>query len=51
LESGQSADTPGYAWCFSVERVCISYRRGTPGKNLKVSDAFKEMLANATWVK
>ena len=51
LESGQSADTPGYAWCFSVERVCISYRRGTPGKNLKVSDAFNEMLANATWVK
>ena len=29
LESGQSADTPGYAWCFSVERVCIRYGRGT----------------------
>ena len=49
--SDHPAGDYGYMWCFSSTRVCIDYRRSTPGKNLKISDAFRDLMANAKWAK
>lgn len=44
----------GYAgtnlfWCFSAEKVCITYDRPTDSPELQTSQALLDLLSNATW--
>lgn len=36
-------------WCFSDERVCVHYRRGTNAPQLEPSAALLDVFSSATW--